>query len=325
MPKPSQSLSASNHTGDQDPSAMDATESPGLSDPPETDRNEEPTEDQDDQDTSPAQQDQDLGEEEGAGDSEPIDQAEILATVEAILFATDTAISESKIAQVGELPGRRVVKQAILQLNQRYEEMGCAFRIDRIAGGFQMLTREEYHDVLARLLKVKSDSRLSQAAMETLAVVAYRQPIIRADVEAIRGVACGDMIRKLMEKGLVKIVGRAEVLGRPMLYGTTRRFLEVFGLNSLEDLPGVEELRGGAQEESPQASQDESAEQTDESNPSQDTAPQADAQEPDEQTEPAAEKAPDDPDDAVEGDYAPEGTQPADTGQEEEQDPQASS
>ena len=108
-----------------------------------------------------------------------------------------------------------------------------------------MLTRPEYHDVVSRLFKNKSDSKLSQAAMETLAIVAYRQPILRADIEAIRGVASGEMLRSLMEKNLVKIVGRAEVLGRPMLYGTTRRFLEVFGLNGLEDLPNVEALRGG--------------------------------------------------------------------------------
>jgi segregation and condensation protein B len=180
-------------------------------------------------------------------------RAEIAATVEAILFATDNPLSEAKIAQVAELPGRRAVKEAIRTLNQRYEQMGCAFTIERIAGGFQMLTREQYHDVLARLLRVKSESKLSQAAMETLAVVAYRQPIMRADVESIRGVACGDMIRKLMEKNLVKIVGRAEVLGRPMLYGTTQRFLEVFGLNSLDDLPNVEELRGGQDRPEPES------------------------------------------------------------------------
>jgi segregation and condensation protein B len=109
-----------------------------------------------------------------------------------------------------------------------------------------MMTRPEYHDVLARLLKVRSESRLTNAALETLAVVAYRQPIIRADIESVRGVACGDMLRKLMDKNLVKIVGRAEVLGRPMLYGTTRHFLEVFGLNSLDDLPNVEQLRAPA-------------------------------------------------------------------------------
>ncbi len=175
-----------------------------------------------------------------------LDEAEIDAVVEAILFSTTTPLSAGKIAQVAEFPSRRPVKGAIERLNNRYAEMGCTFRIDSIAGGYQMLTVEEYHDVVSRLFKQRSDSRLSQAALEALAIVAYRQPIIRADVEAIRGVASGEMLRKLMEKNLVKIVGRAEVLGRPMLYGTTKQFLEVFGLNSLDDLPRVEELRSGA-------------------------------------------------------------------------------
>lgn len=182
------------------------------------------------------------------GASAPADAAaerEIAATVEAILFATDSPLSAAKIALVGELPGRGQVKQAVAQLNERYDRMGCAFCIEPIAGGYQMLTKPEYHDVIARLFKNKSDSRLSQAAMETLAIVAYRQPILRADIEAVRGVASGEMLRGLMDKNLVKIIGRAEVLGRPMLYGTTRQFLEVFGLNGIDDLPNVESLRGG--------------------------------------------------------------------------------
>ena len=174
------------------------------------------------------------------------DGAEVAATVEAVLFSTDSPLSAAKIAQIAELPGRRQVKQAIEALNERYRQIGCAFRIESIAGGYQMLTVPEYHDVVSRLFRARSDSRLSQAAMETLAIVAYRQPILRADIEAIRGVACGEVLRGLMEKQLVKIVGRAEVLGRPMLYGTTRRFLEVFGLNDIKDLPKVEALRGGA-------------------------------------------------------------------------------
>jgi segregation and condensation protein B len=163
--------------------------------------------------------------------------------VEAILFTTDEPISPSKIADVGEIPGRKAVKDAIDLLNQRYQANGAAFRIEAIAGGYQMETLPEFNDVLARLLKVRKDSKLSPAAMETLAIIAYRQPILRADVEVIRGVACGEVIRSLMEKHMVKIVGRAEVLGRPMLYGTTRRFLEVFGLGSLDELPNVEQLR----------------------------------------------------------------------------------
>jgi segregation and condensation protein B len=177
---------------------------------------------------------------------------EELATVEAILFSTDSPLNASRIAQAGEL-ARSAVRGAIEQLNQRYEQMGCAFRIEQIAGGFQMLTLPQFHDVLARLLRSRSDSRLSQAALEALAIVAYRQPILRADMEAIRGVSCGEVLRGLMEKQLVKIVGRAEVPGRPMLYGTTRRFLEVFGLASLDELPRAQELREPAQPKSPPA------------------------------------------------------------------------
>ncbi len=106
-----------------------------------------------------------------------------------------------------------------------------------------MLTLSPYNYWLKKLLRARSDSKLSPAALETLAIIAYKQPVIRADIEAIRGVAVGEVIRNLMYKGLVKVVGRAEVLGRPMLYGTTKKFLGNFGLNSLKDLPKTEELK----------------------------------------------------------------------------------
>jgi segregation and condensation protein B len=183
------------------------------------------------------------GEPAAAGGISDVD----IAAIEAILFATDSALSPAKLAEVACLDGgRRVARKAIDILNERYAAAGCAFRIESVAGGFQMLTLPEYNDVLARLLKVRNESKLSQAALETLAIIAYKQPILRADVEAIRGVSTGEVVRTLMEKGLVKIVGRAEEIGRPMLYGTTRRFLEVFGLSSLSDLPKVEELVSGA-------------------------------------------------------------------------------
>ena len=168
---------------------------------------------------------------------------ETAATVEAILFSTDAPITAAKILQVAELASKREVTDAIEALNARYEQSGSAFRIEAIAGGYHLQTLEAYHQVLSRLFKAKSESKLSQPAMETLSIVAYRQPVLRADIEAIRGVACGEVLRGLMEKLLIKIVGRAEVIGRPMLYGTTRRFLEVFGLASLKDLPRADELR----------------------------------------------------------------------------------
>jgi len=182
---------------------------------------------------------------DAAAEERTADNREIAATVEAILFAADSPTSAARIVEVGVLPGRRAVRDAVAALNERYEQIGCSFRIESLAGGYQMLTRPEYHDVVSRLSRARSESRLSQAAMETLSIVAYRQPVLRADIEAIRGVACGEVLRGLLEKRLIKIVGRAEVLGRPMLYGTTGRFLEVFGLNSLKDLPNVKELRSG--------------------------------------------------------------------------------
>ncbi len=105
-----------------------------------------------------------------------------------------------------------------------------------------MLTLPEYGEYLGKLHHREADTKLTKAALETLAIIAYKQPILRADIEAIRGVACGETIRSLMEKHLVRIAGRAEEPGRPILYGTTKRFLELFGLNSLKDLPQAEEL-----------------------------------------------------------------------------------
>jgi segregation and condensation protein B len=164
------------------------------------------------------------------------------SVVEAVLFASDESLTA---ARLGDIVGTSVkqVRQHVQNLNDKYQANNNAFRVEQIAGGYQMLTLSDYNAWLKKLLRARSDSKLSPAALETLAIIAYKQPVIRADVEAIRGVQVGEVIRNLMYKGLVKIIGRAEVLGRPMLYGTTRKFLEVFGLNSLKDLPKIEELK----------------------------------------------------------------------------------
>jgi segregation and condensation protein B len=168
----------------------------------------------------------------------------IESIIEAILFASDEPLSAERLAAIAEFNGGvKQVKQCIETLNQQYVDAGRSFRIEEIAGGFQMMTLPEYNNWLRKLLRDRGDNKLTPAALETLAIVAYKQPVIRADVEAIRGVACGEMIRSLMYKGLVKIVGKAEILGRPLLYGTTKKFLEVFGLSTLKDLPKVEELK----------------------------------------------------------------------------------
>jgi segregation and condensation protein B len=164
------------------------------------------------------------------------------SVIEAVLFASDEPLSAARLANIVDTTTQQV-RQAIDFLNDKYKNNQNAFRIEKIAGGFQMLTLSPYNHWLKKLLRVRSETKLSPAALETLAIIAYKQPIIRADIEAIRGVAAGEVIRNLMYKGLVKVVGRAEVVGRPMLYGTTKKFLETFGLNTLKDLPKIEELK----------------------------------------------------------------------------------
>ena len=166
------------------------------------------------------------------------------SVIEAILFASDEPLSAERLVKIAEFNGGiKQVKKCIETLNEQYQQSGRAFRIEEIAGGYQMMTLPEYNNWLKNLLRQRADNKLSPAALETLAIIAYKQPIIRADIESIRGVACGEMVRSLMYKGLVKIVGKAEVLGRPLLYGTTKKFLEVFGLSDLKDLPKAEELK----------------------------------------------------------------------------------
>lgn len=160
--------------------------------------------------------------------------------VEALLFATDTPLSARKLAELaGEGTGGQV-EQAIERLNQKYASVDLSFRIERIAGGYQLLSTARFRRWLTQLDKSRAQNRLGDAALETLSIIAYRQPIIRADIEAIRGVACGEVLHRLREVGLVRIAGRAEVVGRPLLYATTKKFLDTFGLGGLEDLPAME-------------------------------------------------------------------------------------
>jgi segregation and condensation protein B len=178
--------------------------------------------------------------------SEMSNQPSVALTVEsvleAILFASDEPLSDSRLAGIVETTAKQA-RECIESLNKKYEAAQNAFRIEQIAGGYQMLTLNIYNEWLKKMLRDRGDNKLSPAALETLAIIAYKQPVIRADIEAIRGVAVGEVLRSLMYKGLVKITGRAEVLGHPMLYGTTKKFLEVFGLNTLRDLPKAEELK----------------------------------------------------------------------------------
>jgi segregation and condensation protein B len=205
--------------------------------------NAEPAEEQ------PAQDVGAQAETEPSGDQQPQPtdippgfEPTVESVVEAVLFASDESLTPARLSEIVGTNVRQLRKH-IDDLNEKYKANNNAFRIEQIAGGYQMLTLGEYNHWLKKLVRARDDGKLSQPALETLAIIAYKQPIIRADIEAIRGVAAGEMIRNLMYKGLVKITGRAEIVGRPMLYGTTKKFLEVFGLNALKDLPKAEELK----------------------------------------------------------------------------------
>jgi segregation and condensation protein B len=185
----------------------------------------------------PEELDGDAENSESSGDMPAVD----MRLLEALLLSTHHPLTAGRLAELMDLPATKPVRQAVKDLNLQYEESHRAFRIEQVAGGYQILTMPEFGDHLKKLHQREIDAKLTKAALETLAIIAYKQPILRADIEAIRGVACGETIRNLMEKRLVNIAGRAEEPGRPILYGTTKRFLEIFGLNSLKDLPQSEE------------------------------------------------------------------------------------
>ncbi|HEX3656801.1 MAG TPA: SMC-Scp complex subunit ScpB [Pirellulales bacterium] len=168
-----------------------------------------------------------------------------LGRVEAVLLVASEPLSLRKISQFASLADGTEARTLVRRLNQLYDTTGTAFRVEEVAGGFQMLTRRKFGGWLTRLHQRTVETRLSAPAMETLAVVAYRQPVLRAEIETVRGVQCGDLLRQLMERDLVRISGRSSELGRPFLYGTTKRFLQVFGLRQLDELPRAEDLRRG--------------------------------------------------------------------------------
>ena len=161
--------------------------------------------------------------------------------IESLLFVADTPLSPDRIKEVLELEDTKDIRNALEQLAQEYEHRQCGIFLSEVAGGYQIRTRPEYHEYVKRLLK-PNPHRLSNAAMETLAIIAYKQPVIRSDVEHLRGVDCGGVLRVLMEKKLVRVLGRKEIPGRPLIYATTKHFLEVFELKNLKDLPSPKEI-----------------------------------------------------------------------------------
>ncbi len=164
--------------------------------------------------------------------------------IEALLMAGNRPVTEVRLGELLGINGKSVaetIRTAIDDLNGDYQKSGRAFRAQRVAGGWQLFTLPAFAPLVTRLQRDHRDARLSQPALETLSIIAYRQPIMRAEVEAIRGVACGEVLRALLERRLVKIAGRAEQPGRPMLYGTSPYFLKVFGLPGIDALPALED------------------------------------------------------------------------------------
>jgi len=178
---------------------------------------------------------------DAAPSSEVVAAIPPIARVEAVLVTSERPVRAARLAEATCLD-RSEIEDAIARLNESYEATGRVFRIRPVADGWQVLTEPDVAPVLARQLALRQQTRLSQAALETLSIIAYRQPVLRAEIEAIRGVACGEVLRGLLERRLIRIAGRAEELGRPMLYGTTRDFMRAFGLSSIEDLPAVDGL-----------------------------------------------------------------------------------
>jgi segregation and condensation protein B len=166
-----------------------------------------------------------------------------LARVEAALMLADEPLTARRLAEAAALTDAGEARRLVERLRALYDADDTAFQVEELAGGYQLLTRSAFHPWLLRLRRTGHDLRLTPAALETLAVIAYKQPITRAEVDAVRGVQCGEIVRLLMEKGLVRHAGRHDSLGRPQLYGTTKKFLQAFGLNALKDLPEVESLK----------------------------------------------------------------------------------
>ena len=166
-----------------------------------------------------------------------------MARVETVLFVADVALSAKRLSQLATLADANEAKQLVDQLNAAYDLDDSAFRIERVASGYRLLTKPPFAFWLGKLHQRQAELKLTPPALETLSIVAYRQPVTRAEIESIRRVQCADLLKFLMERGLVRIAGEHDSLGRPFLYETTRQFLELFGLRGLDALPMAESLR----------------------------------------------------------------------------------
>ena len=169
-------------------------------------------------------------------------QNELKNILEAILFVNETPVTFEQIKKIFPGTSPSDIKKAINDLNQEYEQNGRGMILMEIAGGYQLLSNKKYASFIREFYKTKHKAKLSKPSLETLAIIAYKQPVTRVDIELIRGVNSDGVIMHLIDKELIKTVGRKDIPGKPFLYGTTKQFLEYFGLKSLEDLPKLEEF-----------------------------------------------------------------------------------
>lgn len=166
---------------------------------------------------------------------------EIKPILESIIFVSDTPVQLETLVEILPESSKEAILEGIHRIQKEYEEDFRGLELVEVAGGYQFRTKPKWAEWIQRLKKAKA-VRLSRSALETLAMVAYRQPIIRPEIEAIRGVDSGWVLRTLLEKGLIKVMGRKDIPGRPIVYGTTQAFLELFSLNTLSDLPTLREI-----------------------------------------------------------------------------------
>ena len=169
-----------------------------------------------------------------------LESEDLQKIIETLLFITDRPVKISRLVDVIENTTAKEVREAIQKLQDTYTVRGSAMQILEIAGGYQMCTKPEYGRWVRRLYNEKMTTRLSNAALETLAIIAYKQPLTRAEMEAIRGVDVAGPLEKLLDRGLVRVVGRKDTIGHPMVYGTTDEFLRMFGLNKVSELPDLQ-------------------------------------------------------------------------------------
>lgn len=162
--------------------------------------------------------------------------------IEALIFASDVPLPSRKIKDIISEIGEREIKKSIARINERYQETKSALEIVEVAGGYQIVTKPDYADWARKLYISRTKNRLTQRALETLAIIAYKQPITKTEVESIRGVNADTVIRTLIERKLITVTGREKAPGNPLLYGTTRYFLEYFGLKDISDLPKLREI-----------------------------------------------------------------------------------